>query len=410
MHQPMSSLEVAAYAKRVTALFLLGWGTGGMIFGSLGDKYGRARMLSITVLIYSFCTGLSFFSKTPGDFALFRFLTGLGVGGVFGLSVALIAETVSPEARPHTLGLLQVLSTVGTVAAGFAKKGVDGIESSHLIAPDTGWRWMFLIGALPALLLVFTLIWLREPDSWLKLKAAGALPKGGPLAPYRGLLAEKRWRKNLFVGAVLASTGVVGLWAIAEYAIDLQRTVFRAYFEVLVPADQIKGHIDSAMSTSYVLMMLGAAVGMWIFTKVATKVGRIPAFAGGFTINMLVTIFVYWKLSTPADAYWMMPLLGAAQFSVFAGFAIYLPELFPNRLRSTGTSFCYNIGRFAAAGGSLFSAMLSERLFKGFASPLPLRYSAITMCSIFLAGLGILFIATETKGKPLPEDGPEPLG
>ena len=100
----------------------------------------------------------------------------------------------------------------------------------------------------------------------------------------------------------------------------------------------------------------------------------------------------------------MMFLMGAAQLGVFAGFAIYLPELFPSRLRSTGTSFCYNLGRFAAAGGSFFSSMLSQGVFGHLEKPLPYRYSAITMCAIFLIGLIAVIFAPETKDKPLPEE------
>ncbi len=100
----------------------------------------------------------------------------------------------------------------------------------------------------------------------------------------------------------------------------------------------------------------------------------------------------------------MMPLMGAAQLGVFAGFAIYLPELFPSRLRSTGTSFCYNLGRFAAAGGSFFSSVLTKEVFASHPLPLPYRYSAMAMCVIFLFGLGALIFAPETKGQPLPEE------
>src|SRR6188768_2353180 len=101
---------VQAAGKEVTAVFLIGWGIGGLIFGALGDRYGRARMLTLTVLIYSIFTGLTFFSKAYWDFALFRFLTGVGVGGVFGLAVALIAESLPDSARTGALGMLQVLS------------------------------------------------------------------------------------------------------------------------------------------------------------------------------------------------------------------------------------------------------------------------------------------------------------
>jgi len=261
-----------------------------------------------------------------------------------------------------------------------------------------------LIGAVPALLVVLTMKFLHEPEPWLRLKAEGRLPKGGVLAPYLELLAEKRWRHHLLVGALIASTGVVGLWAIGEYAVDLQRIVFTQHFEKAgLSPDAIPAAVENARTIAYVLQMLGAAVGMWIFTWIAIHLGRRPAFAIGFGSALIITLGVYWKMSTPTDAYWMMPLMTGAQLSVFAGFAIYLPELFPSSLRSTGTSFCYNLGRFAAAGGSFFSAALATGVYGHFGSPLMERYSAMTMCSIFLVGLVTLLFAPETKDRPLPE-------
>ncbi|MEI6534636.1 MAG: MFS transporter [Verrucomicrobiaceae bacterium] len=413
MKLPASNPDLQAFGKTVTACFLIGWGIGGMIFGSLGDKYGRAKMLTLTILIYSAFTGLSYFSLNKYDFTLYRFLTGLGVGGVFGLAVALIAETVPSGARAQSLGLLQVLSTVGNVTAGFALKGVTALEKAGTIASGSGWRWMFLLGAAPAVMVIFTGKYLKEPASWLQLKKEGRLPKGGLFAPYQGLLADARWRKNLVVGALIASTGVVGLWAIGEYAVDLQSAVFANYYKAHVPIEVsdvdkwVNGQVGDAKFWAYLWNMLGAAAGMWMFTRFANAVGRRAAFFVGFSSALLITIFVYKYMNSPQDAYWMMPLMGAAQLGVFAGFAIYLPELFPSRLRSTGTSFCYNLGRFAAAAGSFFSAKLTKEVFGGYAktdATLPLRYAAITMCVIFLVGIAVLPFAPETKGQPLPED------
>jgi MFS family permease len=396
---------IQAAGKEVTAIFLIGWGIGGLIFGALGDRYGRAKMLTLTVLLYSLCTGLTFFSQTWFDFALLRMLTGMGVGGVFGLAVALIAETVPDRSRTGALGMLQVLSTIGNICAGLVKMGIDQLEVAGTITAGSGWRWMFLVGALPALLVILTQKYLREPEPWLKLQREGRLPKGGIFAPYAGLLKEARWRRNLFVGAVIASTGVVALWAIGEYGVDLQRQVFRTwYVNAGVPAEQILAKVNVAVTWSFMLSMLGAAVGMWIFTKVASRLGRRPAFAIGFSLALVVTVLVYWKMDSPRDGLWMLPLMTSCQLAVFAGFAIYLPELFPSRLRSTGTSFCYNLGRFAAAGGSFFSATLATKAYGQFGSPLMERYSAMTMCAIFLIGILILPFAPETKGKPLPED------
>jgi hypothetical protein len=115
---------------------------------------------------------------------------------------------------------------------------------------------------------------------------------------------------------------------------------------------------------------------------------------------MGMTAFTFWKLNTLADMFWMIPLMGFTQLALFGGYAIYLPELFPTRLRSTGTSFCYNVGRIVAAGGPLTLGLLTSNVFHG---PDAMRYAGITMCSVFLVGLAALPFAPETRGQPLPE-------
>jgi MFS family permease len=302
--------------------------------------------------------------------------------------------------------MLQVLSTIGNLTAGAFNSMFQSMEQTQLIDKGNSWRFMFLVGAIPAVLVIFTGKFLKEPEPWLRAKAEGRLAKGSIFAPYAALLSEKRWRRNLLVGAVLASTGVIGLWAIGEYAVDLQRFVFRRHFE----ADGLTGPaldkaVASAITWAYTLNMLGAATGMWIFTRIAMALGRRIAFGLGFSAALIVTVLAYWLMETPTQAYFWMPLMGAVQLGPFAGFAIYLPELFPSRMRSTGTSFCYNLGRFAAAAGSLFSAKLATGVYGDYGSPLMERYSAMTMCAIFLAGLAILPFAPETKDKPLPEEG-----
>lgn len=402
MHLPAANVELQSYGKIVTAYFLVGWAIGGMTFGSLGDKFGRARMLTITILTYSMFTSLSFFSRNRVDFTIYRSLTGLGIGGVFGLAVSLIAESVPSGARPQTLGLLQVLSTFGNISAALVKMGMDTLESSHVIAAGQSWRYLFLVGAVPASIVAIIAWNLREPGPWLELKAAGRLPEGGIFAPYGRLLADKRWRKNLIVGSLIASTGVIGLWGIGEYAPDLQRAVFGDYYTRTTGLKVVKPLVDSAINWVYFFSMLGAAAGMWAFTRLAAATGRRFAFAVGFSAALVVTFVMYWKMNSPHDAYWMNPMMLAAQLGLFAGFSIYLPELFPSSLRSTGVSFCYNVGRLAAAAGSFFSSDLAKHVYGNFPSPQPLRYAAMTMCAIYLIGLATLPFAPETRGQPLP--------
>lgn len=395
-----SPLEVQAFAKQATALFLIGWGIGGLTFGALGDRFGRARLLTIAILIYSICTGLTAISQTHWEFALLRLATGIGVGGVFGLAVALIAESVSGPARLAMLALLQVLSTVGNISAAFLKMGVDSLAHQQIIPADGNWRWLFAVGAMPALLAVVSGLFLKESEPWLKLKREGALPKGW-FGSYRQLLLDVEERRNLLIGTLLAIAGVVGLWAVGEYAVDLQDAVFTTYYAAQERTGDVAAQVAQAKNLAYLLQMIGGALGMLAFTYVADRYGRRPAFTAGFSTAFIVTLFVYWRLETPKDAYWMMPLMGAAQLSVFAGFAIYLPELFGAKARGTGVSFAYNLGRFAAAGGSFGSALLSTRVFGGFSAPTPLRYSAMVMCVVFLIGVLASLFAPETRGRTL---------
>lgn len=400
MGPAVTGLEVQAFGKVATALFLIGWGVGGLTFGALGDRFGRVRLLSISIFLYSICTGLTAICSSHWQFAALRLATGVGIGGVFGLAVAILAETVSGKARLAMLALFQVFSTVGNIGAALVKMGVDRLAEQGTIAVDGSWRWLFALGATPALLALIAGMYLKESDAWLRLRDTGSLPRGW-FGSYAQLLSERDERRNLLIGTLMAISGVVGLWAIGEYAVDLQDAVFTHYFSARVESDAVAGQVAQAKNLAYLLQMTGGAVGMLLFTYVANRYGRRPAFIGGFSSAFVVTLFVYWRLESPLQAYWMMPLMGAAQLSVFAGFAIYLPELFGARARGTGVSFAYNLGRFAAAGGSFASALLTTRLFDGFAAPAPLRFSAMAMCVVFLLGAAAAYFGPETRGREL---------
>lgn len=399
MGLPSGDLEVQGLGKVVTALFLIGWGLGGLTIGALGDRYGRMRMLSVSIVIYSLGTGATALAQDTDQFLILRIVAGFGIGGVFGLAVAIITDTFTGATRVAMLAGLQLLSVVGNIGAALTKMGFDGLAAGGSIAQDQVWRWLFGVGTLPIVLAAVATLFLREPESWQRMKAQDTLPKGA-FGAYRELFANREERRNLFIGAMLALGGVVGLWGIGEYATDLQDAVFTSYYRTFAP-DQAKQLAAEARNLAYLLQMVGAAVGMALFTWAANRFGRRPAFMAGFASAGVVTALVYGWMETPADAYWMIPLMGVAQFSVFAGFSIYLPELFGARVRGTGVSFCYNLGRFAAAAGGFASAMLTTHVFGGYPSPLPLRYSAMVMCSVFAIGFIAAFFAPETRGKEL---------
>jgi MFS family permease len=447
---------VKLWAGRATSIFLIGWATGGLLFGMYGDRIGRVRTLTYTILLYSIFTGLSALSQSPWDYCLYRFLTGLGVGGVFAAAVALLAETMPTNARPFTLGLMQACSAIGncTAAGLFIALGLlelngylDGLKSVGLSA----WRVLFLIGIVPAVLVIFIQRRLTEPESWRAAKAAAEAGTGKKLGSYGELFSGGWVTRHAVLGMLLAFVGVVGLWGIGFFAVDLQQTIFRPTFaaeaEAAYPypselAAAVKADaerraadpkapdgltdaqkaeraaIDKNRSQytkgqgiiwagiTSLAINVGAFIGMSGFSWLTSHVGRRPAFALTFLAAAGSVALVFMGMTTRFDIVWMNVVMGICLLALFGGYAIYLPELFPTRLRATGTSFCYNVGRFIAASGPLALGYLTTDVFaytKAEGPDWPFRYAGLAMCSVFALGLAVLPFLPETKDKPLPE-------
>ncbi len=398
--QAAIALFVDQYSGVVTAVFMIGWATGGLIFGKMGDTYGRAKVMAWTILVYSVFTGLSAFSVSIWDFMAYRFLTGLGVGGEFAVGVALVAEVMPARARPHALGLLQSLSAVGNILAGLLGILFGSLEESGAIGD--AWRWMFVVGALPALLVLVIRRSLKEPESWQKMHAAeestntAAASKAKAAGSYAALFQDARWRHNAIVGLLIAFSGVVGVWGIAFFVFDLLG-------RVLQEQEMSSGNIAKWKGIALMMFHFGGFFGMYFFAGVSQNIGRRGAFAVCFTLAASVTLFVFAQLNQLNDLFWMMPIMGFCVMSPFGGYAVYLPELFPTHLRSTGTSFCYNVGRFIAATGPLTLGILTSVVFVEYNPVDRFRYAGMAMCSVYLIGMLALPFAPETKGKPLPE-------
>jgi MFS family permease len=392
---------VTAYSGYATSIFLVGWGTGGIAFGILGDLIGRAKTMMLTILLYSIFTGLSALSKGFWDFAIYRFLTGLGVGGEFAVGVSLVAEVMPERARPFALGLLQALSAVGNITA-----AVTGIVLAHLARAEVigeSWRIMFVVGAVPAFLALFVFWQLKEPERWKAVAAKYTWRER--LGAYFGeLFQNPKWVRHGLVGLLLASSGILGLWAIGFFSIDLQRYIFRARFEAEGASKaEVTFQTDVWAGWTSVMLNVGAFLGIYAFSQVTHYIGRRPAFAISFILALASTAFVFWRFNSIGDIFWMIPIMGFCQLALFGGYAIYFPELFPTRIRSTGTSFCYNVARYVAAAGPTALGLLTERVYNEHPLPEPMRYAGITMCAVFLIGLAVLPFAPETKGQPLPE-------
>ncbi|MBM3999601.1 MAG: MFS transporter [Planctomycetes bacterium] len=389
---------VARYSGYVTSIFLIGWASGGIIFGILGDRIGRARTMMLTILVYSICTGLSALSVGFFDFAFYRFITGLGVGGEFAVGVSLVAEVMPHSARPFALGLLQALSAVGNITAAFISISLGYLEETGAV--DDAWRVMFVIGAIPALLALVIRGRLKEPEQWRHVKERSDVAKKA--GSYAELFRHPVWRRHAILGMLLAFSGVVGLWGIGFFSYDLVRLVLRKTFEEQgLEGTALAGKLTYWAGITSVMLNAGAFFGIYGFAQVTQFTGRKPAFAVSLVAALASTVVVFWKLSEFHEIFWMIPLMGFCQLALFGGYAIYFPELFPTHLRSTGTSFCYNVGRIVAAVGPAALGLLTSKVFDEYAEPM--RLAGVTMCVVFLVGLVVLPFLPETKGKPLPE-------
>jgi len=391
-----------------TVAMMIGWAVGGLFFGVMGDKWGRVRTLSISIFVYSAFTGLSGISITWIDFCIWRFLMGCGIGGAFATAATLIAETMPSHVRALALGTFQALSALGNIfASGVARWWIDpGVPFNFFGRELSGWRVLFFFGVLPAVLIFFIMGTVKEPEHWKAARKTAKDQLDRQMGDLRDMVRIPRWRRNTIIGVLLSVAGVVGLWGVGFWTPELIRDALPAS----MPADQV----SKVRNLALLLQDVGALLGMFFYTWVALKLGRRASFGICFFLGWIVVSSVFIFLRTEWHAYLMTWMVGFVTLSVFGGYSIYFPELFPTRLRATGTGMCYNVGRIFAAAIIMFSTPINM-FFKGlvgshheFFSKLGItssfRLGMVTMCLIYFVGLITLIWAPETKGKPLPTD------
>jgi MFS family permease len=235
--------DVKFWGGWATAILLLGWGTGGILFGMMSDKYGRVKAMLATLVAYTVFSGLSGLARNGTEFLIYRFLCGMGVGGMFGAATTLLAESVPAKFRTMALGLMQALSACGNMLASALSLGITpGAE--NFWGRWSGWQVLFFVGVAPIVLAVPMLVILKEPEPWKKAKAdaaaGGAAKKVGSIPD---LVRHPRWRHNLLVGVCLGLAGMVGLWGIGFFSPELITTALKnrplEAHEILKPAEVI---------------------------------------------------------------------------------------------------------------------------------------------------------------------------
>jgi MFS family permease len=373
VNTPVGDPVARVYSGWIQAAFLVGWALGGGFFGRLGDKLGRSRALSLTILTYALFTGLSFFVHTWWQLLICRFVSALGIGGEWAVGASLLSETWPRRWRPWIAAVLQTGVNIGVLMA---------CVSVFIISQFAQWGWLkgasydryvFLVGILPALLV----FWIRrnvpEPDEWHRAKnAAVEVPHVADL--FRGSV-----RKVTLLSIGVCSLSLSGWWAFMFWHGQHLRTLPEL-------ATWTQPQKTQLASTLFFLVIGVSSLGNFAAAYLAKKLGYRPSIAI-FCVLFTVTILASYSVQrTYKELLFWLPMVGFCS-GVFGLFTMYLPPLFPTLLRTTGAGFSYNIGRVAAAAGTVFFGI----------------YSTATDLRTSLLVAGLLFLPAALLALYLPE-------
>ena len=301
----------------------------------------------------------------------------MGIGGEWAAGAALVAEVWPEEKRARAAGLLQ-----SAWAAGFLLAAIIS-----LLLRDHGWRPVFVVGIAPALVALLVRLWVKEPERWVKARAEEGQSGTGCPRKLAELFAPGLLRSTL-VGSGLAFVAVFGLWGATNWTPTLVRAL---------PDLQGMGPSELTSRVCYATMLLnvGALLGYLSFGPLADRVGRRRVFALMCVGSLVMLPVAFLTPRTYAHLLLLLPLLGFFNNGIFSGFPIYLPELYPTRIRATGAGFCFNIGRVLASTGPFVTGYLVVVLGS-------FGLAVCAVAAIYIVGLLILPFAPETMGKPLP--------
>ena len=420
----------AKYNDYAFAMFLVGGAFGGVFFGVLSDRIGRAKTLMITILVYSLFGSLTAFATAPWHIITLRFFVALGIGGEWAVAAAMVAEVFPKFARVKSLGIFHATSTIGSylaIAAGYFIVANEGLRDHSI--DGLNWRLCFLLGALPAALTIWIRLKLKEPEAWKKAHERAKTDSSQRTGRIADLFSPQLIRSTL-TGVCLAGIGLATFWGVKVRTQDLMRiaqeeviideifpprrpgTVLAVGNNFSFPGDKARETIDRTLQsnesqirlkraemTGLFLIMTGGFIGMLCFGPLSQRIGRRGAFlffhAGGFLSSILLfTLFAYQSISF----YWLyLPIFGFLVSGMHAGYAVYFPELFPARLRSTGAGFCFNAGRLVAAPVLVIRGLMIDDL------DFSLTETNAALSTLFLLGFVVLLFAPETNDKELME-------
>ena len=389
---PSQFPQIPAYAGTVIAITLLGWGTGGIIGGILADYLGRRRTMIYAILAYSLVTGLSALAWDWVSFAALRFLVGMAIGSEWSTGASITAEVWPDQARGKGAGLMQCGLGIGFFLASLVWLFVGALGPG-------AWRIMYLIGVLPALFALWIRAGIPESKPWERTDASrrrareraqngvalGAEDQALTRFTLSDLFTDPQHRRHAILAFLLSLTTTLAWWGISTWVPPFIGSVAA---KVGLPAQQWASYAGLTYN-------FGAVLGYASFGFLADRFGRKPMTMLFFAMALVLTpVLFLWtqdlQLLLVAAA-----LNGYFSLGQYSWMPVWLPELFPTRIRATGMALAFNAPRFIAVLGPLIAGNLIV-YFGGFG------YAATIVASIYLLGLAAAPFLTETRGQPLP--------
>jgi MFS family permease len=326
--------------------------------------------MTLSILTYSIFSGLCFFAQVPWQLGALRFLAALGMGGEWSLGVALVMETWPRDKRPLLAGIIGAASNVG-----FALIAVFGY---YFKVTQESWRWVMIAGAAPALLALGIQLIVPESERWKE-----AVKHGGG-TPLKEVLSGKLLVPTL-LAIIFASVALIGTWGSIQW--------------LPLWADQLtSGTVPKAKALTQILSGVGAIFGCLIGALVAGKFGRRQAYFGLCFLSLALCACLFRSVHEYGTVFLILvTFVGGATAAFYGWLPLYLPELFPTRVRATGQGLCFNSGRILAAAGALTQGQLVAAYGGSYAK------AGATITLIYIVGMILIWLAPETKDRPLPE-------
>lgn len=430
--------EVGKWFSIITAVFLVGAATGGVVFGWLGDKIGRVRAMTFSVLVYALCSGACGLAGAPWHLAVLRFFGALGMGGEWALGVALVMELWPNSSRGLLAGLIGAFGNLGYAIVGSASIALNHFGSEIAAGPLTSagnWRLLMLVGTVPAILTLFIRLFVPESEKWEQENQAGT---------------ASHWRGQdliIVLFGSIAALMIIFTWAFDDrMAIRIPVTVIGLFITTacyLFPAWRYLKRSGSthqhrtetirkmllaaclsgvpllatwagvmwvyswigklttnpdAKPIAQIVSSVGAAIGCYLTAILSGRFGRRPVYAI-LCITSAISLFSFYTFNTDYGFVFILTvgLVGLITASFYGWLPLYLPELFRTGVRATGQGFGFNFGRILAAIGALQTGALLQAFDGSYAK------ACSVAAGVYIFGFILIWFAPETNGKPLPE-------